>query len=187
MESSVMLKLASLLSAGMILGGMVLSEPAEAVTVDYALTFTGTDGTKGNGTGLLVINETSPLASFSENSYGDLVSLVATIGGLTFNFVPASVDVDLGTSQTFYSLTGSSSPGVLGPKGLVETLVLGGFGFNMTNPGGPNLEDGKFSIGTGVVSATPLPPAWTMMLIGLAVLGFAAYQTRKSARFALAA
>jgi hypothetical protein len=124
-----------------------------------------------------VINETSPLASFSENSHGDLVSLQATIGGLTFNFVPTSVEVDLGTGQTFYSLSGSSSPGVTGPKGLVETLVLGGFGFNITNPGGPNLEDGKFSIGPGV-AATPLPATWTMMLIGLAGFGFVAYRRK---------
>jgi hypothetical protein len=176
-----------LTAAGLVLGGAILSEPARAVTVDYTLTFTGTSGTKGNGTGLLMINETSPLASFSENSYGDIVSLVATIGGLTFNFAPASVDVDLGTSQTFYSLTGSSSPGVLGPKGLVETLVLGGFGFNITNPGGPNLEDGRFGIGAGVVASTPLPPSWTMLLIGFAVLGFAVRQTRRSAHVALTA
>jgi len=80
-----------------------------------------------------------------------------------------------------------SSPGVLGPGDLIETLVLGGFGFNITHPGGPNLEDGNFSIGAGVVSSTPLPPAWTIMLIGLAALGFAVYQTKKSARFSVAA
>jgi hypothetical protein len=69
---------------------------------------------QGNGTGELVINETLPLASFSENSNGDLVSIVATIGGLTFNFVPSSVDVDLGAKQTFYSLvTGSARAGGL--------------------------------------------------------------------------
>ncbi len=176
-----MLKSACLLSAGLIIGGLVFSEPAKAVTVDYTLTFTGTDGTKGNGTGVLVVNETSPMASFSANSYGDIVSLTATIGGLTFTFAPTSVDANIGTGQTFYSLTGSSSPGVVGPKGLMETLVLGGFGFNITNPGGPNLEDGKFSIGPGV-SATPLPPAWTMMLIGFAVLCFAAARRRTGIR-----
>ena len=175
-----MFKFAYLLIAGFVLGGTFLPEPANAVTVDYTLTFTGTDGTKGNGTGLLVVDEPTPLASFSENFYGDLVSLTATIGGLTFNFNPASVAVNLGTGQTFYSLTGSSSPGVLGPKGLVETLVLGGFGFNITNPGGPNLEDGRFSIGPGAVAATPLPPTWTLMLIGLAGFGFVSAYRRKS-------
>ena len=95
--------------AGLLVGAS-LSVPAKAVMVteDYTLTFTGSNG---SGTGLLVINETSPIASFSENSAGDLVSLQATIGGLTYNFVPASVVVDLGTNQIFYSISGSSSSG----------------------------------------------------------------------------
>ena len=163
-----MFKFAYLLSAGLILGGAVFAEPAKAVTVDYTLTFAGKDGTKADRTGLLVINETSPLASFTENSYGDLVSLQATIGGL--NFAPSSVSVDLGNNQTFYSLTGSSSPGVIGPKGLVETLVLGGFGFNITNPGGPIFDDGSFSIGPGVVATTPLPSSLLLFIGGLAAL-----------------
>jgi hypothetical protein len=178
-----MLKFVYLLIAGFALGGALLPNPAKAVTVDYVLIFTGTDGTKGNGTGLLQIDEPKASASFSENFYGDLASLTVTIGGLTFNFNPASVSVDLGTGQTFYSLTGSSSPGVLGPKGLTETLVLGGFGFNITNPGGPNLEDGKFSIGPGSVATTPLPPTWTMMLIGLAGFGFINYRRKSKPEF----
>jgi hypothetical protein len=178
-----MLKFACTLSAGLALGGMIFSVPAKAVTVDYTLTFTGTDGTKGNGTGTLLINETSPLASFKENSFGDIVSLQATIGGLTFNFAPSAVDANVGTGQTFFSLTGLSSPGVTGPKGLTETLVLGGFGFNITNPGGPNLEDGRFTIGPGV-TVTPLPPTWTLMLIGLAGFGVVAFRRqRKSVTF----
>lgn len=129
----------------------VLSRQANAVTVDYALTFTGTVGDRANGTGTLVVNEPTPLNSFVENSYGDLVSLTANIGGRTYDFVPSAVAVDLGANQTFYSITGSSSPGVLGSNGLIGTLVLGGFGFNITNNGGPNLDDGTFTIGRGVV------------------------------------
>jgi hypothetical protein len=182
-----MLKLGYLLSAGFILGGMAFSEPAKAVFVDYTLTFTGTDGTMGGGTGLLVIDETLPLASFSENSNGDLVSLQATVSGLTFNFVPASFAVDLGTSQQFYSLTGSSSPGVTGPTNLVETLALGGFQFNMTNPGGPNLDDGTFTIGPGVVAAVPEASTWAMLLIGFAGIGFAAYRRKWSGAAAVQA
>jgi len=167
----------------------VISEQAKAVTVDYTLTFTGTSGDKANGTGTLVVNETTPLSSFTENSYGDLVSLTATIGGLTYSFLPSSVAVDLGTNQTFYSLTGSSSPGVIGPNNLVGTLVLGGFGFNITNPGGPNLDNGSFTIGPGVVqapTATPLPPTWTIMALGLVGFGFLIVrgQKRRVANFA---
>ena len=152
------------------------------VTVDYTLTFTGTDGTKADGTGTLVINETSPQNSFTENSRGDIVSLQVTIAGLTYDFVPSSFEADIGTNQTFYSLSGSSL-GVKGPTGLTETLVLGGFRFNITNPGGPNLDDGKFTIGPGV-TVTPLPSTWVLMLIGLAGLGFFAYRRKPTALMA---
>jgi hypothetical protein len=130
-----------------------ISEQANAVIVDYTLTFTGASGDRANGTGTLVVNEPTPLNSFSESSYGDLVSLTANIGGRTYNFAPSSVEVDLGTNQTFHGITGSSSPGVRGSNGLVGTLVLGGFGFWIINPGGPHLDVGRFTIGEGVVQA----------------------------------
>lgn len=127
-----------------------ISEQANAVIVVYTLTFTGKSGDRANGTGTLVVNEPTPLNSFSEKSYGDLVSLTANIGGRTYNFAPSSVEVDLGTNQTFHGITGSSSPGVLGSNGLVGTLVLGGFDFWIINPGGPHLNVGRFTIGQGV-------------------------------------
>ena len=126
---------------------------AHAVVVSYALTFTGTSGDRASGTGTLVLDEPTPLNSFSENSYGDLVSLTANIGGRTYNFAPSSVEVDLRTNQTFHGITGSSSPGVLGSNGLIGTLVLGEFGFWIVNPGGPHLDAGRFTIGQGVVQA----------------------------------
>jgi hypothetical protein len=105
------------------------SEPANAVDVEYTLTFAETGRDRANGTGTLIVNEPTPINSFSENSYGDLVSLTANIGGRAYIFAPSSVDVDLGTNQTFHGITGSSSPGVVGSNGLLGTLVLGGFGF----------------------------------------------------------
>lgn len=175
--------------AVVLLAGFV-SAPANAVTVDYTLTFMGTNGDRANGTGTLVVNEPTFLNSFTENTYGDLVSLTANIGGRTYDFVPSSVSVDLGTNQTFYSITGSSSPGVLGSNGLVGTLVLGEFGFNITNTNGPNLDDGTFTIGRGVVqapAATPLPPTWTIMLLGLLGVGFLVMPGTKKRSASLAA
>jgi hypothetical protein len=119
-----------------------ISEQANAVVVVYTLTFTGKSGDRANGTGTLVVDEPAPLNSFNEKSYGDLVSLTANIGGRTYNFAPSSVEVDLGTNQTFHGVTGSSSPGVLGSNGLVGTLVLGGFDFWIINPGAPHLNEG---------------------------------------------
>jgi hypothetical protein len=66
-----------------------MSEQANAVIVEYTLTFTGKSGDRANGTGTLVVNEPTPLNSFSEKSYGDLVSLTANIGGRTYNFAPS--------------------------------------------------------------------------------------------------
>ena len=131
------------------------SEPANAVDVEYTLSFAGTGGERANGTGTLIVNEPTPINSFSENSYGDLVSLTANIGGRTYIFAPSSVDVDLGTNQTFHGIAGSSSPGVVGSNGLLGTLVLGGFGFWIVNAGGPHLDSGRFTIGQGVVQAPP--------------------------------
>ena len=37
------------------------------------------------------------------------------------------------------------------------------------------------------VSATPLPPSWTMMLIGLVVFGFIAYRRQKKGAAIIAA
>jgi hypothetical protein len=165
--------------------------PANAVTVNYTMTFTPTAGAPTGGTGLLVINETLPLNTFTENFAGDIVSFVATVDGLTFNFVPANFTADIGMNQQFFSLTGSSSPAVLGPGGLMETLVLGGgpgpfSTYNITNPGGPNLQDGHFFISAGVI-ATPLPAALPLFAGGLGVMGLlVSRRKRKSAATAAA-
>ena len=62
------------------------SEPANAVDVEYTLTFAETGRDRANGTGTLIVNEPTPINSFSENSYGDLVSLTANIGGRALYF-----------------------------------------------------------------------------------------------------
>jgi hypothetical protein len=136
------------------------SEQTNAAVVEYALTFEGTGGNRANGTGILILDEPAALNSFSKSAYGNLVSLTATIGGRTYNFAPSSVEVDLATNQTFRGITGSSSPGVIGPNGLVGTLVLNGFGFWIVNPGGPHLDIGRFAVGPSVIreSQGPKPP-----------------------------
>jgi hypothetical protein len=183
-----MLKFGYVVAAGLVLGGL-WTAPAEAVTVDYNLTFTGMDNSKANGSGVLVIDETLPLNNFTENFLGDFVSLTVNINGIStpFSFGSSNLTVDLGTNQNFYSLTGSS-PTVSGPDGM-ETLVLGGSGFNITNPGGPNYDDGRFTIGTGTIvpSATPLPPTWTMLLAGLVGLGLFVYRGSKTGSAGIAA
>jgi hypothetical protein len=137
------------------------AERTNAAVVEYALTFEGTGGNRANGTGVLVLDEPAALDSFKKSAYGNLVSLTATIGGRTYNFAPSSVEVDLAANQTFRGITGSSSPGVVGPNGLVGTLVLNGFGFWVVNPGGPHLDIGRFTVVRSVIQESlgkpPLP------------------------------
>ncbi len=185
------LRFACLLTAGFALAGG-FSAPANAVPVDYTLTFTSTGGAPTGGTGLLVINETLPLNTFVENFAGDIVSFVATIDGLTFHFVPANFTANIGVNQTFFSLTGTSSPGVTGPTNLTEFVSIGGSpssnpNFHITNNGGPNLEDGIWSISAGVVDTTPLPSTWLMLLAGLIGLGLFARRGFKKGPAAIAA
>jgi hypothetical protein len=166
-------------------GSIFVSGHASAATVteDYTLTFTGTDGTKAGGTGTLVINETTPINSFTENSAGDLVSLSATVSGYTFTFVPSAVTVDLGTNQTFYSLSGESTgdPGVGGLSGSTLNLNLGGFTFNILDTGHSNLDDGTFTIGPGVIASTPLPATLPLLAGGVALVFYLACRGKKSA------
>jgi hypothetical protein len=155
---------------------------AATVTEDYTLTFTGTDGTKAGGTGTLVINETTPINSFTEDTAGDLVSLSATVSGYTFTFVPSAVTVDLGANQTFYSLSGESpgDPGTGGQSGYTLNLNLGGTGFNILYSSHSNLDDGTFTIGPGVIASTPLPSTLPLFAGGVGLVGYLARRRKKS-------
>jgi hypothetical protein len=51
---------------------------------------------------------------------------------------------------------------------------------SLANNGGPELSEGGG--GRSEVSATPLPPSWTLMLIGLVGFGFMAHRLRKNER-----
>lgn len=173
------------LVTGLMIAGTATS-PASAVIVDYTLTFTGNHG---NGTGTLVLDEPLPLATFQENFAGDLVSLQATIGGITYNFNPAAVDVNLGTGQMFYSISGASVPVVNpSPPGLTEILMIGGGAsngnFNIVNNGGPNLDDGTWTISAGVIASVPEPSTWALLLLGFAAIGAMTYRRSKSAMVA---
>ena len=168
---------------GAILGFAGAPAAASTVTVTYALTLTGTAGDDANGTGTLVMDETSPINSYSVNYYGDFVSLVINVDGKTFTYLPSSspttsAAIDLGTNQTFYSLTGNTTAT---SDSIVYTLNLGGFGFYETYNGGPNPDQGTITIGPAQIDPAPLPPPWLCMLGGLIGLGyFTRYRRRAS-------
>jgi hypothetical protein len=83
---------------------------------------------------------------------------------------------DLASAQAFFSINNLLAIQLAGGLNNIqlafnESMSSGeGFSFNYAAAGG--------------VSATPLPPTWTMMLIGLAGFGFVAYRRqRKEAAF----
>lgn len=89
-------------------------------------------------------------------------------------------------SSGFGGGKGSSSSGGSSSKGM-NPLVFAYTGLNADHGGFQGLGDGGGGVGKGDVSATPLPPAWTLMLIGLGCFGLFAHRRRKNERvFAVA-
>ena len=77
-----------------------------------------------------------------------------------------------GASRSGFSIGAGPSLNGLNPLQLGYT--------SLANNGGPELSEGGG--GRSEVSATPLPPSWTLMLIGLVGFGFMAHRLRKNER-----
>jgi hypothetical protein len=142
---------------------------AQASTVTYNLTLTDTFGPEG-GTGTLIVNGpiTSGTNTFTSGSGGGLNSLSFLIDGSNFTLGSA-----LGTSSATFSNGNLTSLFYLGALGGFK-LSLGTVGLGYVYGDLFNLSHN--SMGTISASATPLPPTWTMMLIGLAGFGFMLYR-----------
>jgi hypothetical protein len=124
------------------------------------------------GIGVFSGDEGSPNKGFSSNlSFNGLNSRGSSGGG---SFPGGAGFSSGGANGSVASLSGGS--GIFSMKGLGEA---GGFaggnkgsGFILSDSSGssgpPNLGEGSKGPGDPVVSATPLPASWTLMLIGLA-------------------
>jgi hypothetical protein len=109
----------------------------------------------------------------------DLISNTSLGTGFDSATFQVSDNGNVIVSDTFANL--ASAQAFFSNNNLLNIMLAGGpnniqLAFNETMRGG---EGFSFDYGTASVSATPLPPAWTMMLIGLAGFGFVAYR-RKS-------
>jgi len=151
-------------AAAAVLAAQTLA-PANASTFNYDLTLSSFGD---SGTGSLTLN--GPVASgiFTPGS-GGLNSLSIFIDGDTFTLNNAQP----GTSASFQNgiLTSLFYSGHVGNEALTLAFAFGFGGYSFIGPG-------DFSLGTFSASATPLPPTWTMMLIGLAGVGFMLYRRK---------
>ena len=139
---------------------------AQASTVTYNLALTDTIGPE-SGTGTLTVN--GPIASTGLEIFtsggGGLNSLNFTIDGSQF-----TLGAGPGASATFLNgnLISLNYAGAL--SGGKLTLGTAGLGFLYRDA----IIGSHTSVGTisdSLASATPLPPTWTLILIGLAGLG----------------
>ena len=120
-------------------------------------------------------------ASFTLNATGvpfliDLISNTSLGTGFDSATFQVSDNGNLVVNQSFASLAAAQA--FFSNNNLIDIMLAGGLNnvqlaFDETMSAG---EGFSFDYSTASVSATPLPPAWTMMLIGLAGFGFAAHR-----------
>jgi hypothetical protein len=152
---------------------LLLMDNAKASTYDLSLT---SSIGPSNGSGSFTVNGSiagTGLTTFTEA--GGLTSLNFAIDGYNF-----SLNSDLGKASVTFNNGALTNVAYLGAIGGFK-LDLGtlGLGYIFTDSINPGLSSiGTISASSGV-SATPLPPSWTLMLIGLAGFGFVAYRRQK--------
>jgi hypothetical protein len=110
----------------------------------------------------------------------DLISNTSRGAGFDSATFQVSDNGNVIVSDAFANL--ASAQAYFSNNNLINIMLAGGLNnvqlaLNETMSGG---EGFSFNFGTASVSATPLPPAWTMMLIGLAGFGFIAFAGSQS-------
>jgi len=153
---------------------------SEASTYNFVLN--SSIGPAG-GNGSFTVNgpvSSNGLATFTEGA--GLASLVFSIEGNNFtlddDLTKASVTFDNGALINVAYLGGLN-----GFKLDLGTLGLNYIFSDLINPGLSSI--GTISASAGV-SATPLPPSWSLMLIGLVGAGFMAFRRKNSLQLAAA-
>lgn len=161
-------------SAGAIFLGIIAAVPAHATTFDFSVSSVGTPGDIASGT-LTGTESSSGIYTISGITGTFDGSLITGLSGYAnadnLLFYPSQPFVDFNGISFVTASLGAinlfSNSGYFEVKSTVDSV---GYYFN----GSP------ISLS---VTATPLPPAWTMMLIGLAGFGFVAYRRRAKPEF----
>ena len=167
-------KAAALLLAG--LAVTALSEPA-AANVVYDLSF------GGGVTGVLTLDFSSVAQTENISFESPLTQFVSlTVDGLdSQNFTITSSNLASG------SYIGTGAEGQIYSLQIQEDAPGSGNYLWVYNsswqihqaPNGNNVGNGNLSISGPSLAATPLSPSWTMMLLGLAGLGFVTIASRR--------
>jgi hypothetical protein len=157
----------------------LLSTGASKATT-YDLTLLNSGGVAvGNGSFYITGNiSSSGVTNFTEGN--NLKSLDFNIGGNDFtlsnDFLPAVISFNNG------GLVSIAYAGILGNFQFALGTV--GLGYSYITGGG--ISFGTISAGSPGVSAAPLPPSWTLMLLGLFGLGMMAYRRKGKVQLAAA-
>jgi hypothetical protein len=193
--------LALILSAGALL---IAASPANAVIVNYNLTFGDPDGggPGTGGTGVLSLNLPGLLGGSSGYlsmhpgsitapgtiAASSFVSLTGTVSG--YNFVFSAIGNDpnqiasLGFNNGLLANINTASSGGIATNNSSEHLqiyFIGNGGYQLSAyPGGGINGAGSFNVAAPVVAAVPEPSTWAMMILGFAGVGFMAYRRRNN-------
>ena len=182
--------------------GITLPGAAKATTVIYDLTLTPVPhtGTSLFGSGILTLDEDvnpSGFETFHHNS-SHVESLTITIDGIVFDLTHSfsSITFHNGVLSSIFA-TGKAT------KGDDDALLVVGFlgtalavGDDIDDKDKDKHKDRDDLLAFDFISATldppsivatPLPATWSLMMLGFAVVGFAAYRGRKNRTLAAAA
>jgi hypothetical protein len=199
MKSKLVVPGASLAVVGLLMGASVparadtllnLIDPSGQTNTAYALAFTAL----GSSTTISIGGYQVPSHEFATNNGIFLGGTGPNLLGGTWVLTPAA----LGSDTTTFN-DGTSVPAL--NFGGVNTRFYDTYSQTIaTTPGGSyfldflysnnisrNAPSGFLVTTSGRAAATPLPPAWSMMLIGLAGLGFITYRGAKKDRVTFAA
>jgi len=173
-------KIAALLFAGLVAGSFAGAAQANVV---YDLSFSG------GGSGVLTLNFNS-IAATENIGYTNIapyfIGLSATVDGTSFTITPSNLAsgsvIQTGSAGQLYTLTVQEQQPTGVPDGtLFLDLYTQTWQIHDT-PNDPTVASGSFTIsgpqlaGGDPPPSTPLPPAWTLMLVGLAGLGFVVHR-----------
>jgi hypothetical protein len=164
----------SVVSAGAIFLGLIATVPAYAMTFDFSVTSVGAPGDIASGT--FTGNET-------QSGIFALTGITGTFDGVAITQLTGYANADnvlYYPTQPYVDFQGIS----FRTAGLGDINLFFNSGYfevkSSIDSVGYYFSGSPISLG---VSATPLPPAWTMMLIGIAGLAFSAYRRKAKMEF----